>query len=274
MSFSQNVKKLRQARGMTQEQLASTLGISAQAVSKWETSETYPDGALLVPLAEALEVSLDALFGRDFDSMDDLTSRLYAKMERTEHKDQMREARAVGWQLEKALFNSYMKIGADFDPAELTDNRHSYILSDYGFSLASNNTGAPYFAVFEEAENGFADLFENQALLCRIFSALASPDTMRALAYVLGKEQGYVMEAAVIGRDCDIAPEKLDQVMDDLCYLCVLYRRKLTMDDGELTLYTTHAWPFVPATLVLAREIRWRGGFTKQAHHRNKPFVR
>ena len=274
MSFSQNVKRLRQARGLTQEQLATTLGISAQAVSKWETSETYPDGALLVPLAEALEVSLDTLFDRNYDSMDDLTARLYAKMERAGHENEMREARAVGWQLEKALFNTYMKIGADFDPAELTDNRHSYILSDRGFSLASNNTGAPYFAVFEEAENGFADLFENQALLCRIFSALASPETMRALAYVLSTEPEYVMEAAVIGRDCEIEEDKLEKVLDDLCYLCVLYRRKLTMEDGELVLYTTHAWPFVPATLVLAREIRWRGGFTKQAHHREKPFVR
>ena len=106
MSFSQNVKRLRQARGLTQEQLATTLGISAQAVSKWETSETYPDGALLVPLAEALEVSLDTLFGRNYDSMDDLTARLYAKMERAGHENEMREARAVGWQLEKALFNT------------------------------------------------------------------------------------------------------------------------------------------------------------------------
>ena len=62
MSLSQNLKNLRVKKNMTQEQLANILGVSAQAVSKWETSETYPDGALLVPIANALDVSLDILF--------------------------------------------------------------------------------------------------------------------------------------------------------------------------------------------------------------------
>ena len=61
MSLSQNIKRFRLEKEMTQEQLASLLGISAQAVSKWETNETYPDGALLVPIANALDVSADEL---------------------------------------------------------------------------------------------------------------------------------------------------------------------------------------------------------------------
>ena len=51
MSLSGNIRRLRLEKNLTQEQLAAKLGVSAQAVSKWETSETYPDGALLVPLA-------------------------------------------------------------------------------------------------------------------------------------------------------------------------------------------------------------------------------
>ena len=40
MSLSQNIKKLRLEKGLTQEQLALKLGVSAQAVSKWENSDT------------------------------------------------------------------------------------------------------------------------------------------------------------------------------------------------------------------------------------------
>ena len=58
MSLSSNIKRLRLDKNLTQEQLANKLGISAQAVSKWETSETYPDGSLLLPLAKELNVSL------------------------------------------------------------------------------------------------------------------------------------------------------------------------------------------------------------------------
>ena len=72
MSLSQNLKNLRVKKNMTQEQLANILGVSAQAVSKWETSETYPDGALLVPIANALDVSLDVLFDNNVYTMKDI----------------------------------------------------------------------------------------------------------------------------------------------------------------------------------------------------------
>ena len=51
----------RKAAGNTQEQLAQTLGISAQAVSKWETGQSLPDTALLPDLARALRTTIDRL---------------------------------------------------------------------------------------------------------------------------------------------------------------------------------------------------------------------
>lgn len=52
---------LRKAKGMTQEQLASALGVSAPAVSKWETDTSCPDITLLCPLARALGTNVDTL---------------------------------------------------------------------------------------------------------------------------------------------------------------------------------------------------------------------
>lgn len=62
MCLSENIKNFRLKKDLTQEQLASRLGVSAQAVSKWERSDTYPDGALLVSLSRELGASLDELF--------------------------------------------------------------------------------------------------------------------------------------------------------------------------------------------------------------------
>ena len=56
-----HIAALRKAKGMTQEQLASALGISAPAVSKWETESSCPDITLLCPLARALGTNLDTL---------------------------------------------------------------------------------------------------------------------------------------------------------------------------------------------------------------------
>ena len=61
------IMQTRREKGMTQETLADMVGVSAAAVSKWETCASYPDITLLPPLARALGLSVDALldFRRD-----------------------------------------------------------------------------------------------------------------------------------------------------------------------------------------------------------------
>lgn len=65
MNLGNKIRELRRSRGLTQEQLANALGLSPQAVSKWESEASYPDMTLIPVLANFFDVSLDALF--DFD---------------------------------------------------------------------------------------------------------------------------------------------------------------------------------------------------------------
>ena len=59
-----NIMRLRKENDLTQEQLANGLGITYQAVSKWETGVSSPDISMLPLLADVFEVSIDELFGR------------------------------------------------------------------------------------------------------------------------------------------------------------------------------------------------------------------
>ena len=65
MEFSKNLSRERKARGLSQEELAARLGVSRQAVSKWETGEAAPDLSKLLALADALDLPLDTLCGRE-----------------------------------------------------------------------------------------------------------------------------------------------------------------------------------------------------------------
>ena len=64
-TFGEKINGLRKAQGMTQDALAEQLGVTAQAVSKWERDESMPDVALLPPLARTFGVTIDSLFGRE-----------------------------------------------------------------------------------------------------------------------------------------------------------------------------------------------------------------
>ena len=62
--FGQRIAAYRKERGLTQESLAQRLGVTNQAVSKWESDQCCPDIMLLPALADEFGVSLDELFGR------------------------------------------------------------------------------------------------------------------------------------------------------------------------------------------------------------------
>ncbi len=60
------IRKIRESRKMTQEELAEKLFVSSKAVSKWETGRGFPDVSLLEPLADALGLSvIELLSGED-----------------------------------------------------------------------------------------------------------------------------------------------------------------------------------------------------------------
>lgn len=65
--IGQNIAKWRKEKGMTQDQLAERLDISAQAVSKWENGVSFPDISLVPRLADIFQVTIDQLFARDPD---------------------------------------------------------------------------------------------------------------------------------------------------------------------------------------------------------------
>lgn len=58
-SVGNQISMLRKQKGLTQNELGERLGISFQAVSKWERGETLPDTAILLDLAEVLETTVD-----------------------------------------------------------------------------------------------------------------------------------------------------------------------------------------------------------------------
>ncbi|WP_433945514.1 helix-turn-helix domain-containing protein [Paenibacillus sp. SN-8-1] len=61
--LARNISLYRKEKGLTQEELAQMLGLSFQAISKWENAQTMPDISLLPQLSRILEVSIDKLLG-------------------------------------------------------------------------------------------------------------------------------------------------------------------------------------------------------------------
>jgi len=129
MNIGYNIRRLRNKNGMTQEQLASRMGVTSAAVSKWESGQSLPDITMVMPLSALFEVTTDELMGYDAAvteaEVDALLER-YNELEQTGHYDEadalIRQARA-DYPSDYRVMNRYMwhLVGgsADNDPAVL-----------------------------------------------------------------------------------------------------------------------------------------------------------
>ena len=70
-----NIKAFRKNKGFTQEELAGMLGVTPQAVSRWESEAGLPDVSMIVPIAQVLNVTTDALLGYRAQSQDEMISK-------------------------------------------------------------------------------------------------------------------------------------------------------------------------------------------------------
>ena len=87
LKISENIKNLRRNKKLTQEEFAELLGVSPQAVSRWENGNCYPDLEFLPLIASFFEISVDKLIGVD-DS--------YESEKVNEYKAEFRKAVSVG----------------------------------------------------------------------------------------------------------------------------------------------------------------------------------
>ena len=67
MTFKEKVVKLRKLKGLTQDEFASAVGVSRQAVYKWESGQSYPEVAKLLEMKILFNISIDDLLDENYE---------------------------------------------------------------------------------------------------------------------------------------------------------------------------------------------------------------
>jgi len=93
LNINVTLRKLRQEKGITQEELADAIGVTAQAVSKWERGEGYPDITFLPNIAGYFGVTLDRLCGIDQMQQDEEIASIMRSASDVSYEDGVRIAR-------------------------------------------------------------------------------------------------------------------------------------------------------------------------------------
>ncbi|MBQ3862378.1 MAG: helix-turn-helix transcriptional regulator [Clostridia bacterium] len=158
-SMGQIIRRLRKNADLTQEELAEHLGVTYQAVSRWENDTWMPDVSQIVPLANIFDIPIDVLFGRVGQNADKEVEEFEARMLEDDHdRDFTDDREFIRWRLDRT--DQYRKM------AELYPNNLSllfgamseglFAVTDYeedNADLASVISPAEYRALLEECIN-------------------------------------------------------------------------------------------------------------------------
>ncbi len=271
------IARRRKEKGSTQEDLAIAVGVSAQAVSKWERGGV-PDVELLPAIADYFGVSIDSLFGRQIGA-NQLEQVLAKKVIDTPKEERLRMLFSLSWVIEKALFG----IAADNNEGGALEeniaaigeggNRNSCYLSDHGFTYMRLGEGMPYFFLSPEKYLDMEIL--KKVNLCALFSVLAQEDALRALLMLYQRPNDKFFTPQLLVNELGISAERAEEILVMLKNYGHLSVNVLGVDDGEITMYRLMPQPPFVALLMFAREcINRPHNFTYYMGGRGEPYLK
>jgi len=272
-NIGENIKRYRLAKGMTQEQLANIVGVSNQAVSKWECDGSIPDGLLFVPISDALGVTTDNLFGRETAYEKDVYQGITKLIEQIPFETfgtKMEKAHEICWQTQKGLFGGRH----EYYPDELKNQAYSsYVTRDVGFTSISYRNDISFFSLFTEPAEGFDALKQYSEQFRELFESLGDEYVMKSFFIIYSKPRGYTFEKEVLAEECGIPGDRVDDVMAKLSFIAK--PKEITINGEKRIVYTANQRHELVAVFVMVTEFFYaleNQGYRFQADCRHKPY--
>lgn len=267
--FNATLKKIRKSKGITQEQLACAVGVSAQAVSKWEMNG-YPDASLLPAIAKYLGVSIDELFGNPAEKMN-ILDEIVSYMKEQPWEETVQKAMEIG----RAVFCGMMYSEKYDNISENTFNNHdlelySQVERKEGFLQSRLCESLQYFLIMPEPKKGYDDILKYDERYVKLFKLLSKPDALRAMYCLAGKTGWTFLTVNSLAKSLGIDPEKAQEILDGMLELKLLDSSSLSSERGEKVIYKSSLGCNFVSFMTFCRILLNRpGSFNLQSDHRD-----
>ena len=234
------ISKFRKAAGLTQEELGEAVGISGQAVSRWECGGA-PDVTLLPAIADKLGVTIDALFGREGSErvdVEDVVGRFLCSFPEKERIDRL--CRLV-WAFVKHLFNGGPEMEyLDTCCPDTGDGRHrlmlSLIRSAGGILMDIHAEDLSFVTLWPEPKDGYAAWFAPKNEYRCLFELLARPGCLELLEYLHCRKCSYFAPQTAANQ-LKMPCEEVEELLKALEERQVLRSMEIEMENGEVRAY-------------------------------------
>lgn len=274
-TIGKQIAALRKERGVKQEELAGFVGVTAQAVSKWENGGV-PDTELIPKIADFFGVSCDKLFGRSVSDYADLRTALAKKIFETPLEERFDEAFECCWTIEKALYCHELH---DDDVADYRrtlgkkEQRYSSMLTDYGFTRMGIANRMSYFLLVPEIEDTETALFGGIDYPA-FFKDMSDREFFDACVLLNKRDHRKAFTAGLLVKRMGLTQERAMEILQMMRKYHLIGVTSIEMDDETQEVYTFRPTPSFVAFLIFARELIDRPrNFSFYSEMREKPYL-
>lgn len=287
--LGEQIAKFRKDLNMTQEDLGRAVGISAQAVSRWECGGA-PDVTLLPAVADALGVTIDALFGREDGEKINIEDAVRQRMLTIPKERRLDWLCRLVWSAAGALDADRMEDAANFSRyvnrcqmESIIHNGKTYrmlertrIMLESGFVLGVRADDMSYAAIFPEPEAGWEPFLESNDLYRRLFALLARPHCLEVLEYLHSKPsrigRNFMIGAVVRQTGFDAA--EVEEILKALAELNILLVTELETEEDVVDSFCLYENESLVPFLYLAYYLAAGGGIGNGENKRTTPVLR
>lgn len=284
--LGETIAKYRKEEGITQEELGRAVGVSTQAVSRWECGGT-PDVELLPVIADRLHISVDALFGRDGGETVDLKELLHQKLLHVPKERCMEELlEYIGMMQQAVLLNHTPELRSMFEllPLQVMDrSAEEYPEQTPSRMIWNNEQGCMIYGtvkdrrfalVFPEPENGWASAMKETGEYVRLFTLLAKPHYLEMLIDMDMRESREHFTARLAATRLGISEEEAERILEELTEHMMAERLTVADEKGMLKIYRKGTETNLTVFLLFCEEMMHSSGtMYMNADIRTKPML-
>ena len=237
------ISKFRKAAGLTQEELGEAVGISGQAVSRWECGGA-PDVTLLPAIADKLGVTIDAHFGREGSERVDMEDVIGGWLCSFPKKERLNKLCRLIWSSVKYLLDDGLGIPEmgylETCHPDMGDGLNRLMLSQLrtagGILLDIHAEDLSFVTLWPEPKDGYAVWLAPKEEYRRLFGLLSRQGCLELLEYLHCRKRSYFVAAAA-AKHLEMPCETVEELLKALEERQILRSMVLELESGEVKAY-------------------------------------
>lgn len=261
--IAEKLAELRNAKGVTQDDVAQAIGVSNKTVSKWENGTSMPDLPMLVMLAEYYEVTTDALLGLSEPKKKNYRETIRSEFDGLDSESSFLKAFETTELMIPSIFYSLKKEGYQDEnsikPKSIypeTKKRRSMIAMPDFFTLtvSSEDVNAAVTLLRNPSDFAWMKDLEKQKKIAKLFKLLANEESLPILYFIHSASCSIKFTADYVSDYTGIEEERVAEILNTCCKLGICASMTAHLTEKDVTLYECYGDGLLLAILSLACE--------------------